>query len=193
MTATKIINDIFEEHKNLIDVSQKNLIPKIIEASEIISKTLNEKNTIFWCGNGGSASDAQHIAAEFVGRFTVNRKSLNSISLNTDTSVLSCIANDFGYDKIFSRQLEGLARNNDLLVCLSTSGNSQNIFNALEFARKNNIKSISFLGKDGGKCLNMSDCQIIIPSNNTARIQELHITIGHILCYLVEKNLEFIK
>ena len=193
MTATKIINDIFEEHKNLIDVSQKNLIPKIIEASKIISKTLNEKNTIFWCGNGGSASDAQHIAAEFVGRFTVNRKSLNSISLNTDTSVLSCIANDFGYDKIFSRQLEGLARNNDLLVCLSTSGNSQNIFNALEFARKNNIKSISFLGKDGGKCLNMSDCQIIIPSNNTARIQELHITIGHILCYLVEKNLEFIK
>ena len=107
MTAAKIINDIFEEHKNLIDVSQKNLIPKIIEASKIISKTLNEKNTIFWCGNGGSASDAQHIAAEFVGRFTVNRKSLNSISLNTDTSVLSCIANDFGYDKIFSRQLEG--------------------------------------------------------------------------------------
>ena len=118
MTATKIINDIFEEHKNLIDVSQKNLIPKIIEASKIISKTLNEKNTIFWCGNGGSASDAQHIAAEFVGRSTVNEKSLNSISLNTDTSVLSCKVNDFGYDKIFSRQLEW--RNNDLLVCLST-------------------------------------------------------------------------
>tara|TARA_B100001063_G_C16650574_1_gene495735 strand:+ start:297 stop:878 length:582 start_codon:yes stop_codon:yes gene_type:complete len=193
MSSLEIVNKFFEEHKSVINDTQNNLTPKIIKASELISKTLKRGKTIFWCGNGGSASDAQHLAAEFVGRFSINRRSLNSISLNTDTSVLTCIANDFGYEKIFSRQLEGLAKSNDLLICLSTSGNSQNIIEAIKFSKKNKLKTLSLLGKNGGKCLNKSDCEIVIPSDNTARIQELHITIGHILCYLVEKKLKFIK
>lgn len=189
--SLEIVNNIFDEHIQVLNSTRKTLINKIILASDLIFNTLNKNHSIFWCGNGGSASDAQHLAAEFIGRFSINRRALNSISLNTDTSILTCVANDFGYDKIFSRQLEGISKKDDLLICLSTSGNSSNIFNAISYAKENDIKTITLLGKDGGKCSNMSDCEIVIPSNNTARIQELHITIGHILCSLVEKKLNF--
>ena len=187
MSATSII-DSLDEHINLSKEIKLNYIEKIEVISEVIYSTIKNNNNIFWCGNGGSASDAQHIAAEFVGRFFKNRQPLNSISLNTDTSVITCIANDFGYDNIFARQLEALSKKNDLLVCFSTSGNSLNILKAIEYASKNNLKIITFLGKNGGNCSGLTEYEISVPSNTTARIQEMHITIAHIICEIIDEK-----
>ena len=139
----------------------------------------------------GSAADSQHIAAEFVGRFKEDRKPLRSIALTTDTSVLTCISNDYNFEEIFSRQLEALGQRGDVLVAISTSGNSENIKKVLIKAKKMKIKSICLLGKNGGKCKNFSDLNLIIPSQITARIQEMHILIEHLICELVEQKLGF--
>ena len=128
------------------------------------------------------------MAAELIGRYKSNRKPLKSISLNSDTSVLTCISNDFGYENIFSRQLEGIANQNDVLIIISTSGNSKNIINAVKFAKKKKIKVLGLLGKNGGVCKNLIKNKIIINSNNTARIQEMHIMIGHVICDLIEEQ-----
>lgn len=184
-----IIKKIFEEHINVIKESKSSVVEKIETAADLISKSLSSKGTIFWCGNGGSAADSQHIAAEFVGRFKKNRQPLKSIALSTDTSVITCISNDFSYEEIFSRQLEALGNKNDILVAITTSGNSENIIKALLQAKKMEIKTIGLLGKDGGKCKNLVDLSIIVPSDSTARIQETHILIEHLLCELVENKL----
>jgi D-sedoheptulose 7-phosphate isomerase len=140
-------------------------------------------------GNGGSAADAQHIAAELVGRYGFDRPSLSSIALTTDTSNLTAIGNDYGYDQVFSRQVEGVGREGDILFGISTSGNSQNIINAFEAAKKKNIMTVALVGRDGGKMGTMADYAIIIPSNDTPRIQESHILVGHIICDIIEKEI----
>ena len=160
-------------------------------ATELFSKTLATGNTIFWCGNGGSASESSHLATELVGRFKENRISLPSISLNADTTAMTCIANDFGYDEIYARQLQGLSKPGDLLLVLSTSGNSVNIVRALEQAKISKVHSIAFLGKGGGPAMALAEIPILVPGTETERIQEVHLLIGHTLCELAEIALGF--
>jgi len=148
----------------------------------------NGKKTLL-AGNGGSAADAQHIAAELVGRYGFDRPSIPSLALTTDTSNLTAIGNDYGYDKVFSRQLEGMGNEGDLFIGISTSGNSQNIINAFESAKAKGITTVALVGRDGGQMGKMADYVIIVPSNSTPRIQESHILIGHILCDIIEKTL----
>jgi D-sedoheptulose 7-phosphate isomerase len=148
----------------------------------------NKKKTIL-AGNGGSAADAQHIAAELVGRYGFDRPSIPSLALTTDTSNLTAIGNDYGYDAVFSRQIEGMGQEGDLFIGISTSGNSQNVINAFESAKKMGITTVALVGRDGGKMGQMADYALIVPSNVTARIQESHILIGHIICDIIEKEL----
>ena len=151
-----------------------------VEATgKLIVERLRNGNTVFACGNGGSATDSMHLCEELVGRYRGDRKPLPAVSLNTDTSVLTCIANDYGYDVIFSRQVEALAKANDILVGFSTSGNSENIYQAFKIAQAQGVTTILLGGKDGGKIKAIADHSIIVPSNNTARIQELHTFILH--------------
>lgn len=179
------------EHQILVDkIKNSKNLKNINRISNIIANSLKKKGTIFWCGNGGSASDSQHLSAELIGRLKKNRRPLGSISLSSNISAITCISNDFGYDKIFSRQIEGLANKNDIIVCISTSGNSKNILEALKMAKRKKIKTISFLGSDGGKAFKLSQNSIIIPSKNTARIQEMHIFLGQLICSNVEKILK---
>ena len=184
-----LINNTFTEHIDIAHETVKLIAKKIEKSSNLISKSLSSKGTIFWCGNGGSAADSQHIAAEFVGRFKKERKPLRSIALTTDTSILTCISNDYSFESIFSRQLKALGRKGDVLVAITTSGKSENVRQALIEAKKMGIKTICLLGKKGGVCINHSDISLIVPSNQTARIQEMHILIAHLLCELVEKKL----
>jgi D-sedoheptulose 7-phosphate isomerase len=146
---------------------------------------------IFWCGNGGSASESSHLAVELIGRFKNNRRPLPSVSLNSDTSAITCIANDFGYDEIFARQLEGLAKPGDVLVVLSTSGKSENILGALRKAKELGVITIALLGKGGGPAANLADHTIIIESSETARIQEMHLLLGHTFCEFAEMEMGF--
>jgi len=156
------------------------------QCAKIIGDSLKNENTIFWCGNGGSAAESSHLAVELIGRFKNNRRSLPSLSLNADTSAITCIANDFGYDEIFARQLEGLGKKGDVLVVLSSSGKSENILRVLQKAKGMGITSIALLGKSGGKAVALSDFAIIIESDETARIQEMHLLLGHTLCEYAE-------
>ena len=185
-----LIKNNLKEHVKTINLVEKSLIQKISDASKIISKSLKNGGTIFWCGNGGSASDSMHLSAELIGRFKKNRIPLKSIALSGNPSTLTCIANDFGYENIFSRQIQALGKNNDVLVVISTSGNSKNIIKAINQAKINKLKVISFLGSNGGKCRNKGSLDLIVNSNSTARIQESHITMGHIICELIEKELK---
>ena len=146
------------------------------------------KKTIL-AGNGGSAADAQHIAAELVGRYGFDRDSIPSLALTTDTSNLTAIGNDYGYDQIFSRQLSGMGQEGDLFIGISTSGNSQNLVKAFEVAKQKGITSVALVGKDGGEMAKLADIALVVPSNQTPRIQESHILIGHILCDIIEKEL----
>jgi D-sedoheptulose 7-phosphate isomerase len=186
---TKLINYTFSEHSDVANKTLKAVNGKIEKSSDIIAKSLASKGTIFWCGNGGSAADSQHIAAEFVGRFKKDRKPLRSIALTTDTSILTCISNDYSFEDIFSRQLNALGRKGDVLVVITTSGESKNIRQVLIQAQKMGIKTIGLLGKKGGVCKDHADISLIVPSDKTARIQEVHILISHLLCELVEKKL----
>jgi D-sedoheptulose 7-phosphate isomerase len=190
-----MLSNLFEEKASTLEQYLRTTFEinkvNLEKASEMFSQTLKSGNTIFWCGNGGSASESSHLATELVGRFKENRISLPSLSLNADTTAITCIANDFGYDEIFSRQLQGLGRAGDLIVVLSTSGNSANIIRALEQAREANIKSIALLGKGGGPAADLSDIPIVVSGTETARIQEVHLLIGHTLCELAEVSLGF--
>ena len=156
------------------------------QCAKIIGDTLKNEKTIFWCGNGGSAAESSHLAVELIGRFKNNRRSLPSLSLNADTAAITCIANDFGYDEIFARQLEGLGKKGDVLVVLSTSGKSENILKVLQKAKGMGITSIALLGKGGGQAVDLSDFAIVIESSETARIQEMHLLLGHTLCEYAE-------
>ncbi len=155
---------------------------------ECVALYKNGKKTLL-AGNGGSAADAQHIAAELVGRYGFDRPSIPSVALTTDTSNLTAIGNDYGYDKVFSRQMEGMGSEGDLFIGISTSGNSVNIVNAINAAKEKGVKTVALVGRDGGEMAKIADYAIIVPSNDTPRIQESHILIGHMICDIIEKEL----
>ncbi|MEK6714482.1 MAG: D-sedoheptulose 7-phosphate isomerase [Candidatus Omnitrophota bacterium] len=163
-----------------------NIIAQI--ASQIITSLKNGGKLIIF-GNGGSAADAQHIAAELIGRFQKERRALAALALTTNTSVLTALANDYGYETVFSRQLEALADKKDVVLAISTSGNAKNVNIAVRKAKADGIKTIAFTGQRGGELAKLADIALIIPSKITARIQEVHITVGHILCELIEDEL----
>jgi len=184
----ELINKHIQEHNDVLD-SISQFGESIEKVANIFLSCLEGGGTIFWCGNGGSASDSQHLAGELVGRFVDERKPLKSIALTADSAVMTCIVNDYGYEHIFSRQIEALGVKGDVLVGISTSGNSENVIHAFEIAKQHGITTIGLLGKGGGKCASVSNQSIIVPSQSTARIQEMHILIGHILCDLIEEGL----
>ena len=161
----------------------------VVKASLMISECLRNGGKLLICGNGGSAADSQHIAAEFTGRFIKDRKPIAAVSLTTDTSALTCIGNDYSFDEIFSRQVHAIGRSGDILLAITTSGNSTNVLAAVEAARSIGMLSIGLLGRDGGNSLKACSHAIVVPSNSTARIQEAHILIGHTICGIVEKEL----
>ena len=179
---SNIINKNFVEHRELLEVCKKNLNRSIVKAVEIITNSIKKNNLILWCGNGGSASD--------IGRYKNNRKPLRSISLSSDQAAITCIANDFGYEKIFSRQVDGLGKAGDVLVCLTTSGNSKNIINAIKSAKKKKLQTLLISGNKGGKCAKLCSHEILIPSSTTSRIQEMQLIIGHLIIELAEKKLD---
>ena len=187
--------DLFLEKSEILknylsDTIENNLI-ELNRASELFCSTLASKNTIFWCGNGGSASESSHLATELIGRFKENRIPLPSVSLNADTTAITCIANDFGYDEIYARQIQGLSKQGDLLIVLSTSGKSVNILRALEQAKQSGVTTIALLGKGGGPCMEVADISIVVPGSETARIQAVHLLIGHTLCELAAMKLGY--
>lgn len=166
------------------------LLEKIVQVAQAcVAIYKNSTNKTILAGNGGSAADAQHIAAELVGRYGFDRPSLPSLALTTDTSNLTAIGNDYGYDKVFSRQLEGMGQSGDIFIGISTSGNSQNIINAFDVAKQKGITTVALVGRDGGEMAKMADMAIVVPSESTPRIQESHILIGHIICDIIEKEI----
>lgn len=164
------------------------LIEKILTAADHVKKTFENDGNVYLCGNGGSATDAIHIAAELVGRFQKERRSLPAIALNSDVATITSVSNDYSYDQVFARILSGIMKDNDTLIGISTSGNSRNVYEAILQAKKNGGKTIALLGKGGGIIKDVSDISIIVPSDVTARIQESHILIGHIICEIVEED-----
>ena len=159
------------------------------QAGSMAAEALKSGRKLMFCGNGGSAADSQHLAAELTGRFIKDRKPLAAVALSTDTSALTCIGNDYSFDEVFARQVAGLGNAGDVLIGISTSGNSRNVIRAVEEAKAKGMKVIGFLGRDGGQLKALVDLPIIVPSAVTARIQESHILIGHTLCGLVEQEL----
>jgi D-sedoheptulose 7-phosphate isomerase len=183
---------IVGEFKESISVKEKFLethLDTIIEVSRAIAHTFSEGNKLLLFGNGGSASDASHIAAEFVNRFKRERPGLPAIALNTDMAILTSIANDYDYSEVFSRQLKSLGAEGDMVVAMSTSGQSPNVLKALEVARKKKMKSVVLTGAKGEKLATKATYAFVVPSDNTPRIQETHITLGHVLCLMVEEIL----
>lgn len=185
---------IKNEIKHSIEVKEaiyKN--DNLLEQIEILARECvllyKRGNKMLLAGNGGSAADAQHIAAELVGRYGFDRPSIPSLALTTDTSNLTAIGNDYGYDAIFARQLFGMGQEGDLFIGISTSGNSKNLINAFKVAKEKKIFSVALVGKDGGEMAKIADISLVIPSFETPRIQESHILIGHILCDIIEKEL----
>ncbi len=189
--SIQAIKDIIQ---GSIDVKQQlfadeHLVQQIQVVTDVITKAFQNGNAVYFAGNGGSAADAQHLAAEFSGRFYKDRKALPSDALHCNTSYLTAVANDYSYDVIYARLLEGLAKPGDVLVGISTSGNSGNIVKAFEMAKTIGVTTIGFTGQKGGTMKELGDYLINIPSNTTPRIQESHILVGHIICELVEINI----
>ncbi len=183
------INQHIDRH---IEVFQQAVIPltqKIESCAQLMCQALSRGNKILIMGNGGSAADAQHFAAELVGRFLKNRSALPALALTTDTSIITAVANDFGYDQVFSRQVEALASSGDVIVGISTSGNSINVERAIGLASKRKCPTVAFLGCDGGNIAAQVDLPLIVAVNETPRIQEVHLTLIHILCDLIESEM----
>ena len=184
----KLILDSIEQHLGIFQTLKKDYLEQIENAAEIIWQTLSGGKKILICGNGGSAADAQHIAAEFVGRYETERRAYPAIALTTDTSALTALANDYDFEKIFTRQIEALAVEGDCLIAISTSGNSPNVLSAVMRAREKGCKIIGLTGSRGKKLAALSDSCLTIPSERTARIQEAHITVAHIWCEIIDAN-----
>lgn len=182
----KIIQSSIDIKTTVLENSD--LLNTILSITEIMVAALKSDRRIYFCGNGGSAADAQHLAAELTGRFYTDRKALAAEALHCNTSYLTAVANDYGFDEIYARMIDGIAQEGDVLVGLSTSGNSKNIINAFEKAKERNVITVSFTGETGGALKHMSNFCINVPSTDTPRIQETHILIGHIICQLVEEK-----
>ncbi len=187
-----------EKIKNIIQASidtkqqvleNEELITTINKVVDVITSAFKNGHRVYFCGNGGSAADAQHLAAEFSGRFYTDRKALPAEALHCNTSYLTAVANDYGYDVVYARMIEGIGQKGDVLVGLSTSGNSANIIHAFESAKQKGMSTIAFTGISGGQMRSLSDHLINIPSSDTPRIQESHIMAGHIICQLVEEKM----
>jgi len=176
-------------HRDVITQIEKDMLPRILEMVAMLVETFSRGGKLLVMGNGGSAADAQHFAAEIVGRFKMERRGLPAIALSTDTSILTAVGNDYGFDDVFSRQIEALSSSGDLAIGISTSGNSPNVLKALKLAREKGCRTIGLLGKDGGTIKDVCDLALIVPTNDTPRIQEGHITIIHIVCDLLEKRM----
>jgi D-sedoheptulose 7-phosphate isomerase len=183
---------ILKEFRDSIEVKEKFIqghLDAIVEVSKAIASAFNEGNKVILFGNGGSATDASHLAAEFVNRFKRERPGLPAIALNTDMAVITSIANDYDYSEIFSRQLKSLSTEGDVVIALSTSGQSPNIIKALEVAKKKKLKTVFLTGLKGEKTAAKATFAFVVPSDNTPRVQETHITLGHVLCLMVEEIL----
>lgn len=183
------IKDIFLESIQVKEELLHKNIGQIIEIADLIIDALKKNGKAILFGNGGSASDSQHIAAELVGRFKKDRTALAAIALTTNTSVLTSLANDYGYEVVFAKQVEALGQKNDVVIGISTSGKAKNVASGLKQAKKMGLKTVALTGGDGGEIAKLADVSLIVPSAITARIQEAHITIGHIICELVEEAL----
>lgn len=183
------IHDHLEQHLRAIELVSQYLVQDIDRSCSLLVDALQSGKKILVMGNGGSAADAQHLAAEFVGRFLLERKALPAIALTTDTSILTAVGNDYGFDEVFKRQVEALARPGDVVIGISTSGHSNNVFHALTAANETGCKTIALLGRDGGNIAGIVDVHLTVPVQETPRIQEAHLTIIHILCDLVEREL----
>jgi D-sedoheptulose 7-phosphate isomerase len=187
-------NIILKRFKESGDVKTRFLkenLPKLLEVIKLISQAFEAGNKLFFFGNGGSAADAQHLAAEFVNRYIMDRPPLPAVALTTDTSILTSISNDFAFNEIFAKQLRALGKEGDVAIGISTSGNSSNVLKAFEVAKEMGIKTVALTGNDGGALAKMADFSLIVSSTSTPRIQETHILIGHILCEMVEHKIFF--
>lgn len=187
----RFIKESLEESSEIKLKVLEQCYEKITEASDLILNTIKTGNKLMLCGNGGSAADSQHLATEFMIRLShdIDRKAIPAIALSTDSSNLTAGGNDIGFENIFARNIEGIGRQGDILIGISTSGNSKNIIKAVQTAKSIGIKTICLLGNGGGKLKDECDLSIIVPSDNVQRIQESHITIGHILCEITEREL----
>ena len=183
------ITDILLESIQVKEELLRTSVSQIKDMADLMIECLRKNGKLIIFGNGGSAGDAQHIAAELVGRFKKDRTALAAIALTTNTSILTSIANDYGYEVVFARQIEALGQKNDIAVGISTSGKAKNVALGIKQAKKMGIKTIALTGGDGGDLAKLADTSLVVPSNVTARIQEAHITIGHIICELVEQTL----
>ena len=186
---SSILSKQLTEHVELIIENKELIVSGVQKIAQLASDSLSRGGTIFWCGNGGSAADSQHLAADLVCRFISDRIPLKSVALTTDSSILTAISNDYSFDNIFARQLKALGKDGDILIAISTSGNSRNIKEAVLTAKNIGVETIGLLGRDGGSSVDLFSKKLIIPSNSTARIQEVHILIGHLIIDLIEKNL----
>ena len=187
-----MIDKIAKDIRDNIAVKEailKEQLPLIEKAAKAILQCIQSGNKLLFFGNGGSASDSQHLAAEFVGRYEKERRSLPAIALTTDTSILTAVGNDYGFDRIFDRQIEGLGKKGDVAVAISTSGNSKNVLLAIDKAKQMGIYTIGLTGRGGGAMKSAVDLALVVPSQKTSRVQESHIMIGHILCERVDELL----
>jgi len=184
----KVIFNEFQGHLETIVKVIEHMQGDLEIASKLVVDKLKSGNKILLCGNGGSAADAQHIAAELTGRYKTERRGLPGIALTTDTSALTAIGNDYGYDRVFDRQFEAIASKGDLLIGISTSGNSKNIISALKLAKEMGCATVGFSGRDGGTMNEVCDINLVVPSDDTPRIQEMHILFGHTICQIVDNN-----
>ena len=183
------IQHYLREHTSVIEALSAE-VATITSMIELCIQRLGEGNKIMICGNGGSAADAQHIAAEIVGRYKTNRKGKFAIALTTDTSILTAIGNDFGFESLFERQVEALANKGDVVIGISTSGKSENVIRAIKMSSKLNCSSIGFSGNDGGEMNKICNINLVAPSDDTPRIQEMHIIIGHTICHLIDQEFQ---
>jgi D-sedoheptulose 7-phosphate isomerase len=186
-----IILKRFKESSEVKTRFLKENLAKLLDVIKLVSRAFEGGNKLFFFGNGGSAADAQHMAAEFVNRYIMNRPPLPAIALTTDTSILTSVSNDIAFSEIFAKQLRALGKEGDVAIGITTTGNSPNIIKAFEVAKEMGMKTVAFTGNDGGAIGKMVDFPLVVPSNSTPRIQEAHILIGHILCEMVEHSLFF--
>jgi len=187
-----ILENLLKNHQSVF-ATLPSLVPVVEQSCDLMTSCLHNDGKIMFCGNGGSAADSQHLAAEFVGRFVDDRPPLSALALSTDTSILTCIGNDYGYEYVFARQVVAIGRRGDVLVAISTSGNSANVILAVQEAKKRGIKVIGMLGRDGGALKELVDIAIVVPSNITANIQEAHIFLGHCFCSMIEQRLGYTR
>ena len=181
------IQSYFSEHAALLNKISGELTPKILEIGNLLCKTFENDNRVYTFGNGGSAADSMHLAEELIGRFLRTRRPLPATALTADGTAVTCIANDFGYEELFARQIQALAVKGDVAIAFSTSGNSENVLRGLKAAKGKSAVTVALLGKDGGKAASLADHTIIIPTQTTAHIQEMHMIIVHLLCDIVDR------